>query len=141
MRAFVLGVLLLATACRREAEPVVPVGWVAPPVANAPGVAPPHAVGKASYYADSLAGRSTASGEPYAPQMFTAAHLEWPFGTVVDVTRRDTGATARVRINDRGPFAGRDRIIDLSRRAAEQIGMIRAGVVDVELRVISAPRG
>jgi rare lipoprotein A len=99
----------------------------------------PHALGQASYYADSLAGHSTASGEPYDPARFTAAHRKLPFGTVVDVTRGDTRATVRVRINDRGPFAGERRIIDLSRRAAEQLDMMRAGVVDVEVRIVSMP--
>lgn len=93
--------------------------------------------GKASYYADSLAGNPTASGEPYDPQQLTAAHRSLPFGSVVDVVRRD-GRWVRVRITDRGPFA-KGRVIDLSRRAAEAIGMIQAGVVDVTLYVVSRP--
>jgi rare lipoprotein A len=99
---------------------------------------PPDAVGKASYYADSLAGNTTASGDVYDPQALTAAHRTLPFGTMVHVRRVDTGAVVRVRVNDRGPFAG-DRIIDLSRKAAEALDMMRAGVVDVELRVVSRP--
>jgi rare lipoprotein A len=95
------------------------------------GPSPTIAHGKASYYADSLAGNATASGEPYDPAAFTAAHRSLPFGTWVDVVRRD-GRWVRVRINDRGPFT-KGRVIDLSRRAAEAIGMIRAGVVDVTL--------
>jgi len=92
--------------------------------------------GKASYYADSLAGRSTASGEPYAPRKLTAAHLELPFGTRVRVTRIDNRKSVVVRINDRSPYGGRGRIIDLSRRAAEQLDMIRAGVVEVEVEIL-----
>ena len=53
--------------------------------------------------------------------------------------RVDTGASVEVRINDRGPFAGNQRIIDLSRAAAEAISMIRAGVVAVTVRVLSTP--
>ncbi len=87
--------------------------------------------GKASYYADSLAGRSTASGEPYDPRAFTAAHRTLPFGTWVEVRRAD-GRSALVRVNDRGPFA-KGRVIDLSRAAAEALGMVRAGVVEVVL--------
>lgn len=91
-----------------------------------------HSDGKASYYADSLAGRKTGSGEPYDPKAYTAAHRVLPFGTWVEVRRKD-GRSVRVRINDRGPFAGRGRVIDLSRAAAEQLGMIREGVIDVEI--------
>lgn len=91
--------------------------------------------GTASYYADSLAGRSTASGEPYDPKAMTAAHRTLPFGTMVEVTR-DDGRKVVVRINDRGPFGKKKRIIDLSRRAAEELGMVRAGVAKVTVRVI-----
>ena len=96
--------------------------------------------GKASYYADSLAGRSTASGEPYDPKLHSAAHRKLPFGTVVRVTRQDTGAVTYVRVNDRGPFGSRDRVIDLSRAAAEELEMLRAGVVPVRVEVLDRPR-
>lgn len=92
--------------------------------------------GKASYYSDRLAGRSTASGEPYDPKKLTAAHLTLKFGTRIRVTRLDTGASVVVRVNDRGPYGGRGRIVDLSRRAAEKLDMIRAGVVDVRVEVL-----
>lgn len=95
--------------------------------------------GYASYYSDRLAGRSTANGEAYDPSELTAAHRTLPFGTRVAVRRVDTGARVDVRINDRGPFAGRQRIIDLSRAAAEAIAMIRAGVVAVTVQVLSTP--
>lgn len=91
--------------------------------------------GLATYYADSLAGHKTANGERYDPSELTAAHRTLPFGTVVEVTRSD-GRSVRVRINDRGPFAGKKRIIDLSRKAAEALGMIRDGVVSVTIRVV-----
>jgi rare lipoprotein A len=96
--------------------------------------------GEASYYADSLAGRKTASGERYDPQAFTAAHRRLPFGTVLRVVRLDTGAEVYVRVNDRGPFARR-RILDLSRAAAERLGMLRAGVVDVRVEVVKRAEG
>ena len=89
--------------------------------------------GKATYYANSLAGRRTASGERYDPRAFTAAHKTLAFGTMVKVVRVDDGREVVVRINDRGPFAGDDRVIDLSRAAAEQLGMIRDGVVPVRV--------
>jgi rare lipoprotein A len=92
--------------------------------------------GKATYYSDALAGRSTASGEPYDPRAFTAAHRKLPFGSVVRVTVEATGANVYVRINDRGPFAGHGRIIDVSRAAAEELGLIRPGVLDVRVEVL-----
>lgn len=92
--------------------------------------------GKATYYANSLAGRKTASGEPYLPTVFSAAHRTLPFGTVVRVVRTDTNKYVYVRITDRGPFAGGGRIIDLSYVAAERLGMIRAGVVPVRIEVL-----
>lgn len=95
--------------------------------------------GQATYYSDRLAGRSTASGEPYRPEKLTAAHRSWPFGTVVRVTNRRNQKSVEVRINDRGPFGRRKRIIDLSRRAAEQLKMIKAGVVPVTVRILTVP--
>lgn len=95
--------------------------------------------GKATYYSDALAGNSTASGEPYRPEAFTAAHRSLPFGTVVRVTRQDTPRSTYVVINDRGPFAGKERIIDLSRAAASELQMLRAGVVPVSVEVLELP--
>ncbi len=112
-----------------------------PPAAYAQGApidAPAYQRGRASYYSDRLAGRSTAAGERYDPGALTAAHRTLPLGTVVDVSRED-GRHVTVRINDRGPY-GHGRIIDLSRRAAAEIGMLRVGVADVVLRVLWMPR-
>ncbi|MEM1397336.1 MAG: septal ring lytic transglycosylase RlpA family protein [Pseudomonadota bacterium] len=86
--------------------------------------------GVASYYADSLAGRQTASGAIYQPDKRTAAHKTIAFGSVLRVVREDTGAETTVVINDRGPFTP-NRVIDLSRVAAEDIDLIRAGVAQV----------
>lgn len=94
--------------------------------------------GEASYYAASLDGNPTASGEPYDHDAMTAAHRELPFGTMVRVTNRETGASVVVRINDRGPYAD-DRVIDVSGAAAEQLGMIEAGVIMVDVDVLSTP--
>lgn len=95
--------------------------------------------GKASYYSDKLAGHRTAAGEPYDPGELTAAHRTLPFGTMVYVARPD-GRHVTVRINDRGPHK-RGRVIDLSRRAAEQIGLVKDGVGKVALRVVWRPPG
>jgi rare lipoprotein A len=96
--------------------------------------------GKATWYSDSLAGNSTASGEPYDPHELTAAHRTLPLGTRVRVTRLDGNErSVEVRINDRGPFGGHGRIIDLSRAAAEALDMIAAGVVRVRVEVLELP--
>ena len=95
----------------------------------------PTQTGKASWYGDELRGNPTASGEPFHPSKRTAAHKTLPFGTVVKVTRTDTGESVRVVINDRGPYA-KGRVIDLSERAAKRIDMIDEGVVTVEIRVV-----
>lgn len=91
--------------------------------------------GQASYYSDALAGRSTASGEPYRPRAFTAAHRSLPFGTIVRVTSDITRQSVYVRINDRGPFV-RGRVLDLSRAAAEKLGLLSSGVVKVRAEVV-----
>jgi rare lipoprotein A len=91
--------------------------------------------GGASYYADSLAGHRTANGERYDPNAYTAAHRRYPFGTVLRVTRIETGAWVLVRVNDRGPYAS-GRVIDLSKQAAKRLSMLRDGVVPVRLEIL-----
>jgi rare lipoprotein A len=130
----------LNVGCQRECATAPAAYAVTPAVAEGPAPFEPakgrvlH--GRASYYSDSLAGNLTANGERYDPRALTAAHRSLAFGTQVRVTRPDTGSSVVVRINDRGPFGDRRRIIDLSRRAAQDLGMIRAGVVDVEVEVL-----
>ena len=97
-------------------------------------------VGQASWYGPKFHGRTTANGERFDMNRSSAAHKTLPFGTVVEVHNLDNGRKIRVRINDRGPFI-RGRILDLSRAAAEDIGMIGRGVVDIELALVSWPRG
>ena len=83
--------------------------------------------GRASWYAlHSL----TASGERMNPAELTAAHRSLPFGTRLKVTNQRNGKSVVVRVNDRGPFI-KGRMLDLSRAAAQQIGMIKAGHVPV----------
>lgn len=91
--------------------------------------------GIASYYGDQFDGNPTASGEIFDQEALTAAHRTLDFGTRVRVTNQDNGLSVEVRINDRGPFVD-GRIIDLSRRAAEEIDMIQAGIVPVRIEVI-----
>ncbi len=91
--------------------------------------------GLASWYGEPYHGRQTASGEIYDMHALTAAHRTLPFASLVRVTRRDTGASVEVRINDRGPFI-RGRIIDLSYAAACRIGLDIDGVVPVVVEVL-----
>jgi rare lipoprotein A len=96
-------------------------------------------VGFATWYGAAFAGRRTANGERFDPLRPTAAHRTLPFGTWVEVTRVDTRASVRVRITDRGPFGHADRIIDLSRSAAQHLDMLKSGAARVELRVVEGP--
>jgi rare lipoprotein A len=92
--------------------------------------------GVASYYGDEFAGRSTANGERYDPNAYTAAHRTLPFGTIVRVTRQSTGDWVLVRINDRGPYGKRKRILDLSKQAARRLGMLHDGIAKVRAEVL-----
>jgi len=89
-------------------------------------------VGYASWYG-SESGSRTARGEKFKPGAVTAAHTTLPLPTYVEVTALDTGRTILVRVNDRGPFA-RGRFIDLSRGAAEQLGIRSQGHAAVRVR-------
>lgn len=92
--------------------------------------------GVASYYGRRFHGRRTANGERFNMRAMTAAHKTLPFGTMVRVTNTRNGRAVTVRINDRGPFIP-GRTIDLSRGAAEQIGLISTGHARVELELIA----
>jgi rare lipoprotein A len=89
--------------------------------------------GNASYYADKFNGHPTASGEKYNSTKYTAAHRKLPFGTVVLVTNLSNNKSVKVKINDRGPFVS-SRIIDLSKAAANAIGLLAAGVAKVTIQ-------
>jgi rare lipoprotein A len=95
--------------------------------------------GDASWYATRFHGRRTASGERYNKHALTAAHPTLPFGTIVQVRSLTSGREVQVRINDRGPFS-RDRMIDLSQSAARLLGMLGAGVHEVQLLIVGQPR-
>ena len=96
-------------------------------------------VGVTSFYHRSLNGNLTANGERYRHYSeMTAAHRYLPFGTKIQVTDKDTGKSIIVRINDRGPFHG-NRVLDLSGKAAENLGILKRGVCKVEVKVLSLP--
>ncbi len=94
--------------------------------------------GNASWYASSLHGRKTASGECYDKDEYTGAHRELPFGTLIRVKNLGNGKEVIVRVNDRGPFV-KSRIIDLSRAAAVTLGILNMGTARVSIEVISLP--
>ncbi|MDL2226818.1 septal ring lytic transglycosylase RlpA family protein [Deltaproteobacteria bacterium OttesenSCG-928-M10] len=86
--------------------------------------------GLAAWYGKKFHGRKTASGEKFDMHKLTAAHKTLPFGTMVEVRSLTTGKTVVVRVNDRGPFS-RGHIIDLSKGAAEKIGLKGTGPVTI----------
>lgn len=95
-------------------------------------------LGYASWYG-SESGNRTANGERFRAKWITAAHVTLPLPSYVEVTALDTGRTILVRVNDRGPFSGRGRIIDLSRGAADALGVRAQGHVPVRVRVVEPP--
>lgn len=98
--------------------------------------AEPDQIGLASWYGAKFHKRRTASGELFDMRALTAAHRTLPFGTRVCVRSQLTGRSVVVRINDRGPFTGK-RVIDVSRAAAEELGMVGLGLKRVELFELS----
>ena len=96
--------------------------------------------GKASFYEDKFEGSPTASGEKYKHGKLTGAHKSLPFGTKVKVTNTANGQSVEVVINDRGPYVD-NRVIDLSKSAAEKLGFVNQGLADVKIEVIDAGDG
>ncbi len=91
-----------------------------------------------SWYGPGFEGGTTASGEVYRADAYTAAHPSLPFGTRLLVSYGERRAV--VRITDRGPYVG-DRDLDLSRAAAEKIGLTEAGADEVDVRVLAGSTG
>lgn len=89
-------------------------------------------IGNASYYANSMNGRRTASGEIYNTKKYTAAHRSLPFGTMIRVTMLQNGKSVIVKVNDRGSYV-KGRVIDLSLASAQKLGLIRAGIAKVKI--------
>ena len=100
--------------------------------------AAPVQTGVASYYARSLAGKPTASGEPHEPNALTAASRSLPLGATAKVTNTKTGQSVTVEVNDRGPYVT-NRILDVSRRAAERLGFKHDGLAQVTVQPLEAP--
>ncbi len=91
--------------------------------------------GEASYYGNELAGNRTASGERFNPRALTAAHRTLPLGSKLRVTNKANGKSVVVRVNDRGPFT-KDRLIDVSFAAAQELNLVRAGRGTVRLDLL-----
>ncbi len=99
---------------------------------------PYYETGIASWYGPGFDGNRTANGEIYDMNGVSAAHKTLPFGTIVRVVDLETSRSIVVRINDRGPFV-EGRIIDLSKGAAEKLGIIERGITPVGLRIVRWP--
>jgi rare lipoprotein A len=92
--------------------------------------------GMASHYGKGFHGRKAANGDRFSQNEMTAAHRKLPLGTKVMVENPDTGEQVEVKITDRGPYADKKRrIIDLSKAAADSVGLVEAGVAPVRIVV------
>ena len=89
-------------------------------------------IGKASYYSDKLHGRTMSNGRPYHRDSMTCAHLKFPFGTMLKVKNPINKKEVIVTVTDRGPYSKR-YIVDLSRAAAKELGLIHRGWAMVEI--------
>lgn len=135
---FALALLLTLPGCATRVTPVAPsshpVNYAPPPQPSKPAAK----VVKASWYETEFAGRPTTSGERFNPNRMTAASKTLPLGSVVKVENPGNGRSVTVRINDCGPFV-RGRSLDLSKRAAQKIGITHEGTARVKLTTLEAP--
>jgi peptidoglycan lytic transglycosylase len=127
-RIVALALLACLAACAAPAPP--------PPAPTSPPPEQPvfDQKGMASWYGPMHQGHLTANGESFDMHSLTAAHRSLSFGTIARVTNLSNGRTVKVRINDRGPYV-RSRILDLSKRAADELGMTGDGAVRVRIEV------
>lgn len=150
--AVVCGALLMVTGCaHRERVAAAP---PPPPIAATPAPTPePEAgsgeipkgrpiyteVGVASWYGPPYNRRRAANGKIYDQNAVTAAHRTLPLGSLIRVTNLENGRSATMRVTDRGPFVP-GRILDLSRGAAKELGMLRTGTAKVRIEVYASPK-
>ena len=125
--AIIVGLAIASSGCSRF-QPRLPPSYSVPP-------ASPGNVGVASWYGGDLHGNPTASGDAFDQHALSAAHRTLPLGTRVRVTNLANGRSVVVRINDRGPFV-RGRTIDVSRAAAQRLGMLDRGTTRVRIEVV-----
>lgn len=131
-----LAIFVLLSGCMKSAPPTYVGREVIPREDRTTHVV--SFIGEASYYGRDFHGKTTASGEPFDMNGLTAAHKKLPFGSIVRVTNLENGKEVWVRINDRGPYVD-GRLIDLSKGAAREIGLLEDGVGKVKLDVYSSP--
>ena len=137
-----LGLTCMTTACSAQSAPTAQLSGgssaAADGVTGTTGVAGETRTGRASFIANSLNGRKTASGEPYDGTRLVAAHPSYPLGTILRVTNQENGRVVEVKVVDRtgSPEARRHRMIDLSRAAAERLGFVTRGTAPVTTEVL-----
>lgn len=137
---FVLDVALSSVPAAVAQTPAAPAPAPAAPATDRlTGAVRETQTGLAAYYSQLLNGRRTASGERFNNGAMTTAHQTLPYGTKVRVTNTKNGKSVVVRVNDRGPTEP-NRILDVSRAAAQRLGFIRAGLVEVKLEVVEAAK-
>jgi len=126
---------LIALSPKSEARPPVVIGL-------SPSAGIPEGkfqIGVASWYGQEFQGNTTASGETFDLNGFTAAHLTLPFGTTIRVTNLKNNKNILLRVNDRGPHIGR-RLIDVSWAAAKRLGFVHSGTTPVRVEVVTYPK-
>lgn len=96
-------------------------------------------IGTASFYSKEFHGRKTASGEIFNMHKVSAAHRDYPLGSLVRVTNLKNGRSILLRINDRGPFV-EGRILDLSEAAAGKLGYLKTGLTSVKVELVALPK-
>jgi rare lipoprotein A len=142
--------LPLASPVIAAATLMAAVALASPPMAAAQAPAAPKAeslsgavgetqTGLAAYYNQRLHGRRTASGARFDNSAMTTGHQSLPFGTKVRVTSVKNGKSVVLRVNDRGPTQP-NRIVDVTRAAAQRLGFVRAGLTEVKLEVVEAAK-
>jgi len=107
-----------------------------PPARDTAASAKPHQIGTASYYSDKFDGGRTASGERFDQDDLTCAHGSLPFGCRIRVTNLRNNKAVEVKVNDRGGFSKHGRVVDLSKAAAKEIGMVGTGTAKVKVEVL-----
>lgn len=132
---FSCGQLLFAATKKKAANPSIAITTSKAKAAASAKKSTSSMNGVAAVYADMLQGRKTASGQTFNQHGLTAAHRSLPLGTTVRVTNLRNKRSVDVQVNDRGPWH-RGRIIDLSKAAAKELGMMRAGKALVRLEII-----
>ncbi len=133
-----LALLLTVSGCATHVTPLAPPPAPITYAPHKPPPKPPVHVVKASWYGTKFAGRPTTSGERFDPNRLTAASKTLPLGSVIKVENPTNGRSVTVRINDCGPFV-RGRSLDLSRGAAQKIGLTHQGVARVKLITLESP--